>query len=732
MKQTRKILSLATAFAMAVSMAVFTPSAMAEKVDLSKDSVQPELAENLMKTSVKEGDNLTAARNFNGKPVRINAEVDFNVDSDQSHWGASQTWSSSILEALQEIGNPMLYGHEYYGTTGIYVSLNSGAFQPNKTYVFRAYVKSDGTEDAYYTNGIESGIYDTLVYSNEYGKTGKKIESGDYSEYATTITLPASFDVNGNNWFISILPDGTKKGAKIRFRTENADDVYLAEEQAYTLDVSSPYKKISAGESVELSAEVLNQIGLKGGLDQNVTWHAMNADRTAEVEGFTFSGNKVTVADSVAAGKYMLVAESAYGLVKGFEVEVVKAVSYKDTVQPEMNENMIPKSSDEFNSRPRWFRSAIGRNGDGRIDYITDEGVWDSQVLGASKSTSIYVCAGQTTNPSAITGYDGIILKNTLKFESGKSYCVSLRAKLADKSLHADKYPAAENTGAAIGVAITNETYGSTSYTKEYGNGAMTLDSGYKEFKGTIPVSDKYDNNGNQLLVIGYPKGYTEGSAISIDTSENDAIYIAPEQAYTLDVNAEKTNLSIGETTNVSANVLNQVGLEGTLSQNVSWLALDTDRIEKVSGISIVPNENGAAVTVGADVPEGSYDIVALSEEYGMVKGVTITVSDTAEKISALTLSQEGGYVNLAASVANCTSDKVVFALAAYNGGKLADLIVEEKTVANGEANVDMMFEEPLANGTVVKAFMLAGAATMKPIANINGFNTTMTINSAE
>ena len=404
----------------------------------------------------------------------------------------------------------------------------------------------------------------------------------------------------------------------------------------------------------------------------------------------------------------------------------------KDSVQPEMNENMIPKSSDNLNSRPRWFRSAIGRNGDGRIDCITDEEGWTS--LGAAKSTAIYVCAGQTTNPSAINGYDGIILKNTLKFESGKSYCVSLRAKLADKSLHADKYPAAENTGAAIGVAITNEDKNgdSTSYTKEYGNGAMTLDSGYKEFKGTIPVSDKYDNNGNQLLVIGYPKGYTEGSAISIDTSENDAIYIAPEQAYTLDVNAEKTNLSLGETTNVSASVLNQVGLEGTLSQNVSWLALDTDRIEKVSGISIVPNENGAAVTVGADVPEGSYDIVALSEEYGMVKGVTITVSDTAEKISALTLSQEGGYVNLAASVANCTSDKVVFALAAYNGGKLADLIVEEKTVANGEAKVDMMFEEPLANGTVVKAFMLAGAATMKPIANINGFNTTMTINSAE
>ena len=433
MKQTRKILSLATAFAMAVSMTVFTPSAMAETVDLSKDSVQPELAENLMKTSVKDGENLTAARNFNGKSVRINAEVDFNVDSDQSHWGASQTWSSSILEALQEIGNPMLDGHAYYGTTGIYVSLNSGAFQPNKTYVFRAYVKSDGTEGAYYTNGIESGIYDTLVYSNEYGKTGKKIESGDYSEYATTITLPANYNSESKNWFISILPDGTKKGAKIRFRTENADDVYLAEEQAYTLDV-----------------------------------------------------------------------------------------------------------------------------------------------------------------------------------------------------------------------------------------------------------------------------------------------------------NAEKTNLSLGETTNVSASVLNQVGLEGTLSQNVKWLALGTDRIEKVSGISIVPNENGAAVTVGADVPEGSYDIVALSEEYGMVKGVTITVSDTAEKISALTLSQEGGYVNLAASVANCTSDKVVFALAAYNGGKLADLIVEEKTVANGEANVDMMFEEPFANGTVVKAFMLAGAATMKPIANINGFNTTMTINSAE
>ena len=726
MKQTRKILSLATAFAMAVSMAVFTPSAMAETVDLSKDSVQPELAENLMKTSVKEGENLTAARNFNGKSVRINAEVDFNVDSDQSHWGASQTWSSSILEALQEIGNPMLDGHEYYGTTGTYVSLNSGAFQPNKTYVFRAYVKSDGTEGAYYTNGIESGIYDTLVYSNEYGKTGKKIESGDYSEYATTITLPANYNSESKNWFISILPDGTKKGTKIRFRTENADDVYLAEEQAYTLDVSSPYKKISAGESVELSAEVLNQIGLKGGLDQSVTWHAMNADRTAEIEGFTFSGNKVTVADSVAAGKYMLVAESAYGLVKGFEVEVVKAVSYKDTVQPELAENLMKTSVKEgenltaarnFNGKSVRINAEVDFNVDSDQSHWGASQTWSSSILEALQEIGNPMLDGHEYYGTTGT----YVSLNSGAFQPNKTYV--FRA-----------YVKSDGTeGAYYTNGIESGIYDTLVYSNEYGKTGKKIESGdYSEYATTITLPANYNSESKNWFISILPDGTKKGAKIRFRTENADDVYLAEEQAYTLDVNAEKTNLSLGETTNVSASVLNQLGIKGALSQNVSWLALDTDRIEKVSGISIVPNENGAAVTVGADVPEGSYDIVALSEEYGMVKGVTITVSDTAEKISALTLSQESGYVNLAASVANCTSDKVVFALAAYNGGKLADLIVEEKTVANGEANVDMMLEEPLANGDVVKAFVLAGAATMKPIANINGFNTTMTINSAE
>ena len=59
----------------------------------------------------------------------------------------------------------------------------------------------------------------------------------------------------------------------------------------------------------------------------------------------------------------------------------------------------------------------------------------------------------------------------------------------------------------------------------------------------------------------------------------------------------------------------------------------------------------------------------------------------------------------------------------------LLGAISDEVTVKDGKAECDIFFDEVLENGTIVKAFVWDG---MRPIENINNFETTIVINTAE
>ena len=105
----------------------------------------------------------------------------------------------------------------------------------------------------------------------------------------------------------------------------------------------------------------------------------------------------------------------------------------EDTENTAVPENLIPKSDDEQAWRPRWIRNTAGRNS-ANIQNIADINKWN-QAHGAASDYVIYVDEGKTTAPAATLGYDGILMNTDFGFEAGKTYCVSLRAKLADKSL---------------------------------------------------------------------------------------------------------------------------------------------------------------------------------------------------------------------------------------------------------------------------------------------------------
>ena len=150
----------------------------------------------------------------------------------------------------------------------------------------------------------------------------------------------------------------------------------------------------------------------------------------------------------------------------------------------------------------------------------------------------------------------------------------------------------------------------------------------------------KHDSKNYTSLHIGLGAGstfydaktgfaYIPGAEIDID---QDSYYFAPEAAYDVEVTPSASNTRAGTTITVDASVINQVGMEGTLSQNFTWAPLNAARTAVADGITITSVADSTKVNVAfdADVAEGSYVIAAYSEDYEMAKSVVITISDKA------------------------------------------------------------------------------------------------------
>ncbi|MDY3928034.1 MAG: right-handed parallel beta-helix repeat-containing protein, partial [Clostridia bacterium] len=167
-------------------------------------------------------------------------------------------------------------------------------------------------------------------------------------DYNVSVTLPENYDVNG--WydifakrlaagFVATSANPVKAGTAFEMVR---DAIYLAEEQAYTFNNTTDKNEISEGESLTATAELLNQIGLKGGLNQEFDWVVVNSTRTEEVDGFaiTANGNQANVEaqTGVVPGTYYLIAISKADptMMKGvqFTVKEKEAESVKIYVAP--------------------------------------------------------------------------------------------------------------------------------------------------------------------------------------------------------------------------------------------------------------------------------------------------------------------------------------------------------------------------------------------------------------
>jgi hypothetical protein len=129
------------------------------------------------------------------------------------------------------------------------------------------------------------------------------------------------------------------RGRLIYDASAGANSFYVAEESAYDIVVEGPASSVAQGESIKLSASVLNQVDMEGNLNQEFTWIAITEDRTEYVEGITIVSDSedsskatVEVADDVAIGNYIIVAQNgAYGMNRQYPITVTNAPAYDVT-----------------------------------------------------------------------------------------------------------------------------------------------------------------------------------------------------------------------------------------------------------------------------------------------------------------------------------------------------------------------------------------------------------------
>ena len=190
-------------------------------------------------------------------------------------------------------------------------------------------------------------------------------------------------------------------------------------------------------------------------------------------------------------------------------------------------------------------------------------------------------------------------------------------------------YVYATNIKTVVGNPKFNFVFGSGSgrnniFPDQYGYEGYTPGTEYEKYAITFNSGSKTSAS----IFVGLSSAPT-GDVIYQDFSKES--YLGEEVAYdiTNEITEDSSVITIGKSVSLKAQVVNQVGIPGHLSQNFIWKAMNTDRTEEIEGIIVEVCEDGTAiVTVGEEVAPGDYDIVAYSEDYGMAKGVTITVEE--------------------------------------------------------------------------------------------------------
>ncbi len=200
-------------------------------------------------------------------------------------------------------------------------------------------------------NGAYSGTSADVSQIMDY-ENGVANVPGDGQWHTIKGTLPAlrANDINDSGKIRMVLVGmaaGTPADVTMELNNhykEIPDDVpYFAKEEVAQINLEADKDVVEAGDTVTLTAEVLNQIGTQGAIDQEaINWYVTNEERTEKIElanAFEFDGCEMTVGTGAPAGNYYIVAESA----DNTDVRKGAAITVKEPVK----EDYVPVDTED-------------------------------------------------------------------------------------------------------------------------------------------------------------------------------------------------------------------------------------------------------------------------------------------------------------------------------------------------------------------------------------------------
>ena len=507
--------------------------------------------------------------------------------------------------------------------------LNESAANDEWVISFRAKKLSEDT-DANVIYGMTHAAAKWSVWSNNRVYT-ETLNDSEWHTIEKTFTLPADghssyirFQIGlgfGNTVYTSIKGDlyAFQPNASVMI---DVDSIYVGKSTAKNsikgITNTAPVTKVFAGNSISAQADVINALGSKGTLDQTIDFAILDAaTRTQPISGITVTKGEngaytINVGESVAEGTYVAVASNTTNgtiVRKGLEFTVESLDKYK-------TDHIATDIPSALNKLPNYTPGADGKFG--ITSAQTAASSWKYRVSAATERTQ--TPGNDWQNPVVGLRWDysqGDLAKGT-------TYVLKVKARNAN----AEKTP-------YIAMALMS---GSGKWISNYVWSEEVSSTEWQEITKTFTY--KHDSKNYTSLHIGLGAGstfydaktgfaYIPGAEIDID---QDSYYFAPEAAYDVEVTPSASNTRAGTTITVDASVINQVGMEGTLSQNFTWAPLNAARTAVADGITITSVADSTKVNVAfdADVAEGTYVIAAYSEDYEMAKSVVITISDKA------------------------------------------------------------------------------------------------------
>ena len=513
--------------------------------------------------------------------------------------------------------------------------------QPGKTYVVSAHLKNASAEGVVPYFGVAmNGTYSpaNAVVSNEYGEKGMAV-GDEWTEFSASLTLPEDYAIDGHDWakcLFAGFPEGTAPGAGVWVDVSDKDAFYLAEEQAYDIEVKAKGKTTAErGDSITVSAELVNQIGTKGALAQSFDWVLLDSQRNPVTEGFVLSETggeaTVTVENSAKNGTYYLYAKSLnYEMGKACAIEVTgeeEIDAYEDYVPGEKPENLITdptvgggsvylgNRNDSAIKNGDWYTAGMAESGyafkyfyDG-TSVFKPEGAWR-------------IFSGFEVKTMAKTD-DGTTHSMTFDPKPGKNYVVSAYLKNAS----------AKGVVPYFGVAM-NGTYNPANavVSNEYGEKGMAVGDEWTEFSATLKLPEDYAIDGHnwaKCLFAGFPEGTAPGAGVWIDVSGKDAFYLAEEQPYDIVITNDNPDAVIrrGDSVDFCAELVNQIGTQGGLKQDFDWAVVNTDGEKVRNGFTIKNSGVKATIEIAENTEPGKYRVFAICKQNKqMMKSVKIDV----------------------------------------------------------------------------------------------------------